>query len=289
MTLKIWKFIIGETEQKMRLDQIISTHTGLSRRKVRSIMQVGGVQISKKRTRIASKKVALNDEIVVAYDNTLIKPVDIKIPIIFEDEWLLVIDKPSGITVQGTQASDKHDLMAILSKQYPNYQLKLQHRLDQGTSGILVVSKTSLANIGYQLKERLVEKKYIVRTSKPIKSCTVDFSIGKVNNLYPSRYACVGNLTNIKEACTKFTFLDECNEYLKKLKPGFWAIAKPITGRTHQIRVHLAHINNPVYGDIFYGGEPSDQLWLHAWKLNFIHPITNTSMELIAQPNRFFI
>jgi 23S rRNA pseudouridine1911/1915/1917 synthase len=64
-------------------------------------------------------------------------------------------------------------------------------------------------------------------------------------------------------------------------------VAEPSTGRTHQIRVHLAHLGCPVLGDTFYHGEPSDQLWLHAWKLVLEHPVTGARLELTAPPARF--
>ena len=76
-------------------------------------------------------------------------------------------------------------------------------------------------------------------------------------------------------------------EELRDLVPGHWVVVEPKTGRTHQIRVHLAFLGKPVLGDGLYGGQSSDRLWLHAWKLRLKHPITGEEMEFVAEPERF--
>src|SRR5512133_1733337 len=105
MTVQNWKFIVEESEAHLRLDQLVSARTGLSRRKAREILKLGGVQVAKKRVRVASKEVAAGIEVRVALDDSLGVPPELDIPVVFEDQWLLVVNKPAGIPTQGTQAS----------------------------------------------------------------------------------------------------------------------------------------------------------------------------------------
>ena len=108
-----------ESEAHLRLDQLVSVRTGLSRRKAREILKLGGVQVDRKRVRVASKAVAPGTEVRVALDDSLVIPPDLAIPVVFEDRWLLVVNKPAGMPTQGTQASDRHDLLALLARQRP--------------------------------------------------------------------------------------------------------------------------------------------------------------------------
>ena len=272
-------------EESLRLDQLISLRTGLSRRKARAVLQMGGVQVARKRVRVAGKTLAAGSEVLVAHDDTLGAPANVQVPVVFEDDWLLVVDKPAGMASQGTQASDQHDLTALLQRQRPGQVLALQHRLDQGTSGILVIAKHASAHLGSQFQARTIAKTYLARVSQPLEAAAVDLPIGRVRGGQPARYGCSGDLEEPRPARTEFrpALPEETAGFL----PGFWVVAEPHTGRTHQIRVHLAHLGHPVLGDTFYHGEPSDQLWLHAWKLELEHPVTGARLALTAPPARF--
>jgi len=113
----------------------------------------------------------------------------------------------------------------------------------------------------------------------------VELPIGRVRGSQPTRYGCSGDLDDPRPACT--VFRPASAEESAGLLPGYWVVAEPHTGRTHQIRVHLAHLGLPVLGDGFYQGEASDQLWLHAWKLSIEHPVTGAHLALVAPPARF--
>jgi 23S rRNA pseudouridine1911/1915/1917 synthase len=287
MTTQIWKFTVESAEEGLRLDQLISARTGLSRRKARSVLQMGGVQVARKRVRVAGRTLAAGLEVLVAHDDALGTPPDFMVPVLFEDDWLLVVDKPAGMASQGTQASDQHDLLALLQRQRPGGMLALQHRLDQGTSGILVLAKHAAAHLGSQFQARTIGKLYLARVSRPLEACSVDLAIGRLRSgpAAPTRYGCSGDLLEPRPARTDFrpATAEETAGFL----PGFWVVAEPHSGRTHQIRVHLAHLGNPVLGDAFYQGEASDQLWLHAWKLELEHPVTGAHLALTAPPARF--
>jgi 23S rRNA pseudouridine1911/1915/1917 synthase len=285
MATQTWKFIVDEAEKGMRLDQLISARTGLSRRKAREVLQLGGVQVHRKRMRVASKTIQPGEEVAVSVDDSLGMPQDMDVKVLFEDEFLLVVDKPAGMASQGTQASDRHDLTALLERQRPGQFLALQHRLDQGTSGILVIAKHPSAHLGTQFQERTIQKTYLARVSRHLEPCTVDLAIGRVRNARPARFGCTGDLMDPRPSQTEFR--PATPEETAGFLPGFYVVATPHTGRTHQIRVHLSHQGAPVLGDALYHGEASDQLWLHAWKLSIEHPITGVRMDLEATPDRF--
>jgi len=283
--LQNWKFLSEPSDAGLRLDQLVSAHTGLSRRRVREILKLGGVQVDRRRVRIAGKVVPAGCEIRVALDDSLSAVPDLDLDVIFEDDWLLVLNKPAGLPTQGTQASDRHDLLALVTRKRPESKLILCHRLDQGTSGVLVLAKDPRGNLGSHFQERTLKKVYLARVSKTLEACAVDLPIGRLPLAQPARFGCEGELLDPRPSRTAFRPASE--EEAVGLVPGYWIVAEPETGRTHQIRVHLAHLGAPVIGDGLYGGEVSDQLWLHAWKLRLVHPVTDEELEWTAPPSRF--
>lgn len=287
MALSNWKFTVEITDTSLRLDQLVAEKTGLSRRAAREALKLGGVQVDQKRVRVASRQVKAGQEIRVAVDDSLGQVPSMELPVVFEDNWLLVISKPAGLPTQGTQSSDRHDMLALLSRQRPGQKLILCHRLDQGTSGIIVLAKDKAGDIGKHFQERSLQKIYLARLSAPLEACQSDLPIGRLPNARPARFGCSGELLDPKESLTLFRPPTE--EESQGLTPGHWMVCEPKTGRTHQIRVHLAHLGAPVFGDGLYGGKPDAQLWLHAWKLRIQHPVTREPLELIAEPTRFFI
>lgn len=285
MTTQTWKFTVEPAEEYLRLDQLVSARTGLSRRAARAVLATGGVQVDRKRVRVAGRTVKAGTEVRVAHDDALGEPPEVEVPVLYEDDWLLVVDKPGGLACQGTQASDRHDLTALLQRQRPGQMLALQHRLDQGTSGVIVFAKQAAGHLGGQFQARTVAKTYLARVSRPQEPAVVDLPVGRVRGSRPTRYGCAGDLAEPRPARTDFR--PATPEETAGLAPGHWVVAEPHTGRTHQIRVHLAHLGNPVLGDHYYGGEESDQLWLHAWKLVLEHPVTGVALALTAVPERF--
>lgn len=287
MALQKWTFSATPEDAELRLDQLVAKRTGLSRRAAREALKLGGVQVGRKRTRVAGKTVAAGMEIRVAFDPELPPVPCMAIQVIFEDAWLLVVNKPAGLPTQGTFASDRHDLLALLKSQRPELKLFLHHRLDQGTSGLLVFSKDASINAELTRKftEHDIRKTYLARVSRPVKACTLDRPIGRLRNSTPARFAVEGDLLESKPAIT--TFRPATPEEQAGLPEGFWIIAEPRTGRTHQIRVHLASLGAPVRGDRLYGGEEAPELELHAWKLAMRHPATGEEIEFVAPPRVF--
>ncbi len=289
MTLRKWTFTMAAEDAELRLDQIIAKRTELSRRSAREALKLGGVQVDRKRVKVAGKLVKPGTEIRVAFDPDLPPVPTITIPVVFEDTWLLAVDKPAGIATQGTWATDRHDLLALLKTQRPDLKLFLHHRLDQGTSGLLVLAKEAKANKGLAsaFAGRDLEKLYLVRISAPLEACTVEAPIGRLRGADPGRFGCTGDLIDPRSARTDFR--PATAEETAGLVPGHWIVARIHTGRTHQIRVHLVHLGHAVLGDALYGGAPSDRLWLHAWRLGLKHPVTGEALNLEAPPVRFSV
>ena len=287
MALQRWTFVVDASDAGLRLDQLIAARTELSRRQAREILKTGGVQVARKRVRVAGRMVAAGTEVRVSFDPDLPPPPDIEIPFVFEDDWLLAVDKPAGIPTQGTWATDQHDLLAMLRKQRPDLKLFLHHRLDLGTSGLLIFAKDAAANplLTKQFAEGGIRKSYLARLSEPLAPCTVDRPVGRLRHADPGRFGCEGDLIEPRASQTDFETAPSGT--LATLEAGHWILARPRTGRTHQIRVHLASLGRPILGDRLYGGEPSDQLWLHAWRLALTHPVTGAPLELEAPPTRF--
>ncbi len=287
MAVQKWSFTVAPEDEGLRLDQLISARTGLSRRKAREALKLGGVLVAKARVRVAGRVLKPGTEVRVAFDETLGEPPRQALDIVYEDAWLLAVNKPAGLPTQGTWASDRHDVLALLRRLRPDLTVHLQHRLDQGTSGLLLFSKDPAVNASLtrQFTEHTLRKTYLARVSRPLAPCTVDRPVGRLRGAQPGRFACEGDLLDPKPALTRFRPATE--EETRGLVPGPWVVAEPETGRTHQIRVHLAHLGNPVRGDRLYGGAPDGELGLHAWRLDLDHPATGERLRLEAPPLRF--
>lgn len=288
MALMKWQFTVGPADAGMRLDQLIAAHTGLSRRQAREALKLGGVQVQRQRVRVASKVIREGNEVKVAFDADLPPLPEVEVPVVYEDPWILAVDKPAGLPTQGTWASDQHDLLALLRRQRPGQPLFLHHRLDLGTSGLLVLGKAKEANAGLtaQFEGRELAKTYLARVSAPLVGpVTVEAPIGRLRHAIPGRFASVGDLMEPREARTDFR--PATAGETAGLVPGAYVVARPHTGRTHQIRVHLSLLGLPILGDTLYGGPEAEGLWLHAWRLELKHPVTGAPLVLEAPPLRF--
>jgi len=254
---------------------------------VREILKFGGVQMNCRRIRVAGRTPASGAEIRVTLDSSLGAEPNLKPEVLFEDDWILALNKPSGIPTQGTQASDRHDFFAVARRCYAAQDLHLVHRLDTGTSGILILAKGagSAGEMGRLFRTHNVKKTYLAAIPGRLEPCALEMPIGRISNTRPARFGgadgLADGLIDVKPAKTNFYPVDTPPAPIGTEPPdASWVAAEPLTGRTHQIRVHLAHLGNPVIGDVFYGGLPSNRLWLHAWKLELPHPITGEPIRI---------
>lgn len=214
-------------------------------------------------------------------------PEDIPLNIIWDERHFLVINKPPGLVVHPGAGNPDHTLVNALLYYYPKIREignlerpGIVHRLDKNTSGLLVAAKTSRAyfNLKNQFKQREVDKYYIglVWGRMPERSGRINFPIG--------RHAKHGERMSVKAKKTREaeTIYDVQKEY----KEFSLLELKPITGRTHQLRVHLAAAGHPLLGDDYYGRTKEKKgcprIFLHAYRMAFKHPVTGSWHEFTA-------
>ena len=277
--------LIIEEDNNLRLDKVIAMQLQeLSRTQIQDMINQGLVLVNQKKEK-ASYKTKLNDEIeITILDNVDldIEPEDISLKIVYEDEDVIVVDKPTGMIVHPS-AGIMHgtlvnallfhckDLSGINGVNRPG----IVHRIDKETSGLLMVAKNDNAHrLLSKLKDHTVVRRYValVHGLIPHEHGKVDAPIGRNPK---DRQSMAVTRTNSKEAVTNFTVL-------KRYNAMSLIECRLETGRTHQIRVHMSYIGYPVYGDPKYGYRKDDfshGQFLHAKKLGFIHPTTQKYME----------
>jgi len=242
-------------------------------------------------------KVQLDDEFIVKFQATknnfqYIKPEKLEFEVLYKDKSLLVINKPPGMVVHpaagnytGTLVNALLDYDKEFTKSFKSNEVRpgIVHRLDKDTSGCLVVARTP--SIHFKLaklfERRLVEKEYAtIICGTPIKNKEKIVTLIGRHPINRKKMAVVDRLG--KQAITEYQVVEK---FEIDNKPYAFLNVKIMTGRTHQIRVHLAHKKLPVLGDKIYGGKQSldiDRQLLHAWKLSFAHPITGKKLSFEA-------
>jgi len=197
--------------------------------------------------------------------------------VIFEDEHLLAVHKPAGWNTHAPSPYAGEGIYDWLRHREPRWaSLAIIHRLDKETSGLLVFGKTPLANksLTEQFTARQVHKKYLLLTdgTVPKKEITVKSALLRLGEKYASRPG--GEMAE-----TKFTPVADAKFGNGKLQ---MIQAEPLTGRTHQIRVHAAESGFPILGDTLYGGTASSRVYLHAGEIEFTHPATGQPVKFSA-------
>lgn len=262
-----------------RLDKVIpALLTQLSRGEARKLIEAGAVSIGGKRIRTLSRPVAAGETVVVhdirtgAFDN---RHRD-SIRILLDDPWFVVISKPAGMPADATRSASGGTVAEHLSRRYPGKQIRAVHRLDMGTSGLMIISKTPAATSGFglQFQKREVEKSYIALVhGHPEPGDARIVSRLDRDGSDPRKFRSVSS--GGREAITEYT-VESVHGSVSVLK------IRILTGRTHQIRVHLSERGNPLVGDHLYG-HPDDsaaRLMLHAGSLVFRSPRTGEKIHL---------
>ena len=204
--------------------------------------------------------------------------------VIFEDEHLLVVNKPPGWNTHAPSPYAGEGIYDWLRHRETGWsKLAIIHRLDKETSGVIVFSKTALANrsLTEQFTKREVRKKYLLLTDRPPrkKHLTIKSSLVRAGERYVSRPLHAGG--DVAE--TRFQIRQQKSEASQPAKRDCYEIeAEPLTGRTHQIRVHAAEAGFPILGDRLYGGTAAARVYLHATELTLKHPETGETVSFRA-------
>jgi 23S rRNA pseudouridine1911/1915/1917 synthase len=266
--------VVEEQEDGLMVKEIVSGRMGINRGLLRRMKQGGGVFLNGQRD-FLTRRVRAGDviQIVLFDEKTALLPEDLPLKIVFEDDYLLVVDKPAGMPVHPTGAYREGTLANALAHHWAvqglEAKVRLIHRLDKDTSGLILVAKDpyTLRELVQQLSRRELVREYltIVHGRLPEKRGVIDAPIGRVVDHGVMRRADPQG----KAAKTVY-------EVLRCAGDATLVRARLESGRTHQIRVHFAHIGHPVVGDPLYS-QASPYLSrqaLHAWRLEFVHPRT---------------
>lgn len=271
---------VEECKIKTRIDKYLSEKLDLSRSKIQKLIDEDKILVNGKPVE-SNYKVKLDDDIEVndSLDFSInIEKEDIDIDIVYEDEYLLVINKASGMVVHPAPGNYTGTLVNALLYKFDlegdPIRPGIVHRLDKDTSGLMVVAKNEKVHemLANMIKEKKVERHYLalVEGVIPHETGTVDAPIGR--DVHDRQKMAVTD-TNSKDAVTHFKVLERFKD-----KTLLECILE--TGRTHQIRVHMKYINHPVVNDPLYNKKKSDAFgqMLHSKSIKFIHPITNKEL-----------
>jgi 23S rRNA pseudouridine955/2504/2580 synthase len=280
---------VTEDEAGQRLDNyLLARLKGVPKSFVYRIVRSGEVRINSKRVE-ASQRVAAGDRIRIPPVRVAEREEDVpaphfRMPVLFEDDALLALDKPSGIAVHGGSGVS-HGVIESLRGMRPEAKfLELVHRLDRETSGVLLVAKkrASLLALHEMMRERAMDKRYLVGVAGRFRNELQRVRLALAKRVTVEGEKRVSVSEGGQEAETVFRRIERGEEF-SLLE------AELLTGRTHQIRVHLAHLKHPVLGDDKYGDfelnkalrkQGLKRMFLHARSLTFAHPLTGETLAL---------
>ena len=281
-------------KENVRIDKYLSEldSVDLTRAKIQKLIKTGNIKVNNKEVK-ESYKVNLDDniEINIIKEETKLKGEDIALNIVYEDDDVLVINKPSGMVVHPAPGNKEHTLVnalinySKLSTRNGEFRPGIVHRIDKDTSGLLIVAKNDKAHL---FLEEELKKHNIVRTYIALVNGVINHDTGKIDapigRCESDRKKMEVTSKNSKEAITNFKVLERFkNVTLLELKLE--------TGRTHQIRVHMKYIGHPVCNDPVYSNNKNIDNYgqlLHAKEISFIHPTTKERMTFTCEPDDKF-
>ncbi|MBI1851141.1 MAG: RluA family pseudouridine synthase [Planctomycetes bacterium] len=263
------RFKVRPEDRGLRLDRFIAGRAKqLSRMAARRAIEVGGVYINRKRTKIVSRPVMPGEtvEVFITPPATPARP-PVVLQIAFEDDMVLVADKASGVPVQASRETDRGNLYEAIRDHLTKTEgrrpyVGLLHRIDQEVSGLVLFTKRKAANtsLSEQIRSHAMKRKYVtwVRGVPRITSATIREPIRG------------------EAAVTHYQVVET---------RGPWARLEVEleTGRTHQIRIHLAKAGHPILGDKRYGGPPARRIALHAREITFRHPASGEATTVRSE------
>ncbi len=286
------KKIIYKNDKDIRIDLFVSTNTSYSRSQVSKLISKGMVRKNGFPVSKASEKITNDDEIKITelkFDSE-IHPVKLNLDIRYEDEDIVVLSKDEGIIVHPSDTYKGATLVSGIIEKYPeianvgeNQRPGIVHRLDKETSGLMVIAKKneSYEKLKSKFKNREIEKEYVAIVKGPIKNKgIIDAPIGR----HPTNKIKRTLIDSGKNAYTSYEKIGE-NNNISILKVNI------LTGRTHQIRVHLSSIGCPIIGDNLYSNDKNNasRLYLHSIRIKFNHPSNNKEVEIQDNMPKEFI
>ena len=280
----------------IRIDKYLLDKLDISRNKIQKLINDNNILVNGKSVK-TSYIVRVDDLIECDFlykEKIDILPEDIPLDIVYEDDDLLVVNKPSGMVVHPAVGNYSHTLVNALMYHCNNLSQVngvirpgIIHRIDADTSGLLLVAKNDMAHVDLakQISEKSVKREYIALVDGVIKedTATIDAPIGR--DVKNRKKICV-TADNSKDAITNI-------KVIERYKNSTLITCSLLTGRTHQIRVHMNYIGHSVINDPVYGSKKLvDSLFgqmLHARKIGFVHPRTHEYMEFTCEPPEKFL
>lgn len=301
MEREIVKIRVEEREER-RVDQFLADHTDLSRSYIQKLIKSENVYVNGKSITKVKVPVSFGDEVQLEIpepENMQIEPEQMELDILYEDEDVIVVNKPKDMVVHPAAGHMSHTLVNGLlyhckgSLSGINGRLRpgIVHRIDKDTTGALIVCKNDAAHrsLAEQLQIHSITRKYnaIVHHNMKEEEGTIDNYIGR--HPVDRKKMAVVSEENGRHAITHYRVLSHLNHRFNHIE------CQLETGRTHQIRVHMSHIHHPLLGDTIYGpalNKPFQNLQgqtLHARILGFRHPTKNQYIEVEAPLPQYFV
>lgn len=282
--------ITDENDENTRLDNYLSDlYENFSRSHFQKLIKSGKVLVNDAIAK-SSYKIKLKDKIEIENEKEkeiIIYPQNIPVDVIWEDDNMVVVKKPSGMLTHPTELEKENTLVNALMNKYGEnlsdingyFRRGIVHRLDRNTSGLLMIAKNNKTHefLADQIRERLIEKKYLAIVKGIIKedSGILNFPIGRNPN-QPQKMAVIQEENGGKPSLTEY-------KVIKRFKEATYLELNLKTGRTHQIRVHLSHIGHPILNDTLYGAgqfkvKTQEQV-LQSYKLKFAKPFSSGKID----------
>lgn len=280
------EYVVREKEKNTRIDKLLATLIpSKSRSSWQKLIKQGNVTIEDSRVKPSYKVTPgerIDIEVPERFDSRELVPQRLPLEVVYEDSSLIGVNKPDSLVVHPGPGHQDGTLANGLIYRYPDLpQLPdptrpgIVHRLDKNTSGILIIARTDHAfrDLKGQFKDREVEKEYFALVAGQFEENhgLIDAPVGRSSKDKTKMTVKLGG----KEAQTKF-------QVINRLSDSTLLKVKPLTGRTHQIRVHMDYIGHRILGDSYYGGPSYKRLMLHSKRLKLKHPESKKIITLEA-------
>lgn len=251
--------------------------------KIEEIRNTFNISINKNKANLETT-VHQNDVLVFSFVEKIdYVPYSLKLDVVYEDDYLLIVNKPSGILIHPDSEDNHQTLVNMVSNYYYENKIfrnvRYVHRIDEETSGIVIFAKDFLTAglLNEMISQHTLKRYYLALCHNKFKNLSGEINLPIGRDRHVANKFRVGNSKQSKNAKTYYEVLKEYKGYsLVKLLLE--------TGRTHQIRVHMSYLNHPLLGDSLYGGKINliNRVSLHSYQVKFIHPITREYVDVVC-------